>query len=167
MNLVMYRHSSWEKDSGFTPNLNFNPVFTKFNFTEFLHTSVHQRVYPYFKFTVHGRKQASKQASLHTHVRNAVMLVWGSLRLAPMMLCTVYKWGYGSLEMRLWQSGTRLWQSRNEAMAVWNEAMAVWNEARAVLKWGQGSLCSQCSQGPWSCTYLSSNLNTLSLSSDG
>ena len=26
---------------------------------------------------------ASKQASIHTHVRNAVMLVWGSLRLAP------------------------------------------------------------------------------------
>ena len=29
-------------------------------------------------------KQASKQASIHTHVHNAVMLVWGSLRLAPM-----------------------------------------------------------------------------------
>ena len=28
-------------------------------------------------------KQASKQASTHTHVRNAVTLVWGSLRLAP------------------------------------------------------------------------------------
>ena len=27
--------------------------------------------------------QASKQASIHTHVRNAVTLVWGSLRLAP------------------------------------------------------------------------------------
>ena len=28
-------------------------------------------------------KQASKQANIHTHVRNAVPLVWGSLRLAP------------------------------------------------------------------------------------
>ena len=31
-----------------------------------------------------ANKQASKQASIHTHVRNAVTLVWGSLRLAPM-----------------------------------------------------------------------------------
>ena len=30
-----------------------------------------------------ARKQASKQASIHTHVSNAVTLVWGSLRLAP------------------------------------------------------------------------------------
>ena len=33
----------------------------------------------HLKFTVYGRKQAS----IHTHVRNAVTLVWGSLRLAP------------------------------------------------------------------------------------
>ena len=33
----------------------------------------------HLKFTVYGRKQAS----IHTHFRNAVMLVWGSLRLAP------------------------------------------------------------------------------------
>ena len=43
MNLVMYRHSSCEKDCGFTPNLHFNPVFTKFNSTEFLHTSLRTR----------------------------------------------------------------------------------------------------------------------------
>ena len=30
-------------------------------------------------------KQASKQASIHTHVHNAVMLVWGSLRLVPII----------------------------------------------------------------------------------
>ena len=30
---------------------------------------------------------ASKQASIHTHVRNVVMLVWGSLRLAPITDC--------------------------------------------------------------------------------
>ena len=29
---------------------------------------------------------ASKQASIHTHVHNAVTLVWGSLRLAPNIL---------------------------------------------------------------------------------
>ena len=28
-------------------------------------------------------KQANKLANIHTHVRNEVMLVWGSLRLAP------------------------------------------------------------------------------------
>ena len=27
-----------KKNYGFTPDLDFNPVFTKFNFTEFLHT---------------------------------------------------------------------------------------------------------------------------------
>ena len=36
----MYRHSSLEKDCGFTPNLDFNNVYTKFNPTEFLHTSL-------------------------------------------------------------------------------------------------------------------------------
>ena len=41
-NIVIYRHSSWEINYGSTLNLNFNPVFTKFNFTEFLHTSLHQ-----------------------------------------------------------------------------------------------------------------------------
>ena len=30
---------------------------------------------------------ASKQASIHTQVRNAVTLVWGSLRLAPTVNC--------------------------------------------------------------------------------
>ena len=36
-------------------------------------------------------KQASKQASLHTHVCNAVMLVWGSLRLTPSIDCNVLR----------------------------------------------------------------------------
>ena len=30
--------------------------------------------------------QASKQANIHTHVRNDVTVVWGSLRLAPIIL---------------------------------------------------------------------------------
>ena len=33
----------------------------------------------YLKFSVSGR---SKQANIHTHVRNEVTLVWGTLRLA-------------------------------------------------------------------------------------
>ena len=42
----------------------------------------------HLKFTVYmaANKQASKQASIHTHVRNAVTLVWGSIRLAPIIL---------------------------------------------------------------------------------
>ena len=32
---------------------------------------------------VYGRKHASKQANIHTHMCNAVPLVWGLLRLAP------------------------------------------------------------------------------------
>ena len=57
----------------------------------------------HLKFTVYGRKQATKQATkqaskqpsnqatkqanihMHVRVRNAVPLVWGSLRLAPIM----------------------------------------------------------------------------------
>ena len=37
--------------------------------------------YAHLKFTVSGR---SKPTSIHTRVRNAVTLVWGLLRLAPM-----------------------------------------------------------------------------------
>ena len=33
---------------------------------------------------------ASKQASIHTHFCNAVTLVWGSLRLAPIIQATIY-----------------------------------------------------------------------------
>ena len=41
------------------------------------------------KFSVSGwSKQASKQASIHTHVCNEVTLVWGSLRLAPIRVCS-------------------------------------------------------------------------------
>jgi len=35
--------------------------------------------------------QASKQASLHMHVRNAVMLVWGLLRLTPSIDCNALR----------------------------------------------------------------------------
>ena len=44
----------------------------------------------HLKFTVYGRKEASKQANIHTHVRNAVPLVWGSLRLAPITGASPY-----------------------------------------------------------------------------
>ena len=37
----------------------------------------------HLKFTVYGHKQASKLASIYTHVCNAVTLLWGSLRLTP------------------------------------------------------------------------------------
>ena len=37
----------------------------------------------HLKFTVYGRKQASTYVYMLTHFRNAVPLVWGSLRLAP------------------------------------------------------------------------------------
>ena len=40
----------------------------------------------HLKFTVYGRKQAN----IHTHVRNAVPLVWGSLRLAPIRVIHVH-----------------------------------------------------------------------------
>ena len=46
----------------------------------------------YLKFSVSGR---SKQASIHTHVRNAVTLVWGLLRLAPIsspLCCQTLSW---------------------------------------------------------------------------
>lgn len=36
----MYKHIHAKKNYGFTPNLYFNPAFTKFNFTEFLHTCI-------------------------------------------------------------------------------------------------------------------------------
>ena len=40
----------------------------------------------HLKFTVSGRsKQTNKRTSIHTRVCNAVTLVWGSLRLAPII----------------------------------------------------------------------------------
>ena len=48
--------------------------------------------YTHLKFTVSGRsKQARKQASIDIHVRNAVTLVWGSLRLAPITIFALSK----------------------------------------------------------------------------
>ena len=40
----------------------------------------------HLKFTVSGR---SKQANIYTHVHNEVMLVWGSLRLTPIIITIV------------------------------------------------------------------------------
>ena len=54
------------------------------SFTEYEFALAHPFVQ--FKFSVYGHKQTSKQADIHTHVRNAVTLVWGSLRLAPIRL---------------------------------------------------------------------------------
>ena len=36
----MYRHTYEKKNYRFTPNLYFNPAFTKFNYTKFLHTCI-------------------------------------------------------------------------------------------------------------------------------
>ena len=53
----------------------------------------------HLKFTVSGRsKQASKHSQIHTCVRNAVTLVWGSLRLAPTNLLE-----YPYLFERVWR----------------------------------------------------------------
>ena len=56
----------------------------------------------HLKFTVSGRskqasKQASNQANIQTHVCNAVTLVWGSLRLAPI---TAIKYDRGTWKWR-------------------------------------------------------------------
>ena len=43
-------------------------------------------------FKIYGKwsVQASKQTNIHTHVRNEVTLVWGSLRLAPITMGCVW-----------------------------------------------------------------------------
>ena len=58
-------------------------------------------------------KQASKQASMHMHVRNAVLLVWGSLRLAPIIYsCNEYlvvklKFGLMTSAVACWVASVR------------------------------------------------------------
>ena len=42
-----------------------------------------QRIH--LKFSVYGRKQTDRHTYIHTHMHNAVTLVWGSLRLAQIM----------------------------------------------------------------------------------
>jgi len=39
-----------------------------------------------FKIYSKWSVQASNQANIHTHVYNEVMLVWGSLRFAPIII---------------------------------------------------------------------------------
>ena len=56
----------------------------------------------HLKFTVSGRsKQASNQANIHTHMRNAITLVWGSLRFAPMKLTEQF-WNWTKFATSLW-----------------------------------------------------------------
>ena len=76
VNLVMYRHNSWE-DCGFTPNLPFNPVFTKFNSTEFLHTSLHHyRVFvTHFTLQLYLRISTNIYKYLRTQFANASLYV--------------------------------------------------------------------------------------------
>ena len=50
----------------------------------------------YLKFTVYGHKQA---CTLQTHFRNAVPLVWGLLRLAPINTDCVHRRHLGHLEV--------------------------------------------------------------------
>ena len=37
-----------------------------------------------------ANRQTDRHTYIHTHVRNAVTLVWGSLRLAPIMVLIAY-----------------------------------------------------------------------------
>ena len=39
---------------------------------------------------MYGHKQTDRQTYIHTHVRNAVTLVWGSLRLAPISVLSSF-----------------------------------------------------------------------------
>ena len=56
----------------------------------------------------HKHARASKQANIHTHFCNAVLLVWGSLRLTPIIHCLSY-WPHSqtltlsSLAVRVWE----------------------------------------------------------------
>ena len=61
-----------------------------------LHVDLRE-IFEYAQFKIYGEwsVQASKQASIHTHVRNAVTLVWGSLRLAPTTACVGREWEWG------------------------------------------------------------------------
>ena len=54
----------------------------------------------HLKFLVYGRKQTN----IHTHVHNGVTLVWGSLRLAPMMIDNIVNIPL-ELSSRCWEAG--------------------------------------------------------------
>ena len=49
LNLVMYRLAHEKKNHGFTPNLDFNPLPTRFNLTEFLPTGMHSESMQHIK----------------------------------------------------------------------------------------------------------------------
>ena len=87
---------------------------------------------------------ASKQTSIHTHVRNAVTLVWGSLRLAPMIFIDIccalngkcsamciqivlfHLPGYISYLNIPWSQHVRISDSNyNLAMPTWEESLHI------------------------------------------
>ena len=78
----------------------------------------------YLKFTVYGHKQTDRQTDIHTTSANAVTLVWGSLRLAPITLPTytdipVFVLSATELVERTWRGGRReIWGSRNTGQNV-------------------------------------------------
>ena len=83
--LTLYEISFVTDPSSFTDTLSSIFVILKFKHTR-------------LKFSVYGRKQTDRQtgrqADIHTHVhvRNAVTLVWGLLRLAPTKPWNMSSW---------------------------------------------------------------------------
>ena len=51
---------------------------------------------------------ASKQANIHMYMRNAVPLVWGSLRLTPIIIMLV--WFLGPIQLSVTYSAGRAWE---------------------------------------------------------
>ena len=70
---------SWEKNYGFTPNIDFNPLSTRFNFTEFLPTSMHSESMLLCstsrekRTSKHGISIVLKLVSIEYHKRDAFL----------------------------------------------------------------------------------------------
>ena len=72
-NLVMYTLAHEKKKYGFTPNLDFNPLFTRFNFTEFLHTSNEACTSREKRTSKHGISIVLKLVSIEYQRRDAFL----------------------------------------------------------------------------------------------
>ena len=72
---------------------------------------------------VQASKQASKQANIHTHVYNVVTLVWGSLRLAPIITNNSDKPVVGLASGLIYTT-----QAINPEQNWWNQTKWNWKE---------------------------------------
>ena len=119
---LLYSQIAWERPS---------PLLSSASngLTIDIYTSVHVDTSntKYLKF-IYGRKQAS---NIHTHVDNAVSLVWGTLRLAP----TTCMYGAVDISLATWKWVSihyLLHQFINKHLPHYSDMLRFWRQVSII-----------------------------------